>query len=265
MSRIRLGILLAALAAAVTPVAASAAAGSCAAESGANRVAVLELYTSEGCSSCPPADEWVSALPASGFGADQVIPLAFHVDYWNYLGWRDRFSDPAYTERQRQVSASNRIGFVYTPALVLNGKVFRGLSNRGLREALAVINAEPSPVALAMRTTRVAGGVTLEVDATLRDGALAADAVVFVALTQNGLSTEVQRGENAGRKLRHDFVVRAWHGPYPLREGGAARVSQRVATAEATGPAGANLVALVQNRRTGEVLQALALPLCPPS
>lgn len=264
MSRIHLGIVLAVVAALI-PGAASAAAGSCAAESGANRVAVLELYTSEGCSSCPPADEWFSALPASGFGADQVVPLAFHVDYWNHLGWRDRFSDPAYTERQRQVSASNRIGFVYTPALALNGKVFRGLSNRGLREALAAINAQPSPVALAMRAAPAAGSVTVEVDATLRDGALAADAVVFVALTHNGLSTEVQRGENAGRKLRHDFVVRAWHGPYPLREGGAARVSQRLAMAEPAGPAGANLVALVQNRRTGEVLQALALPLCPPT
>ncbi|HSO07487.1 MAG TPA: DUF1223 domain-containing protein, partial [Pelomicrobium sp.] len=109
------------------------------------------------------------------------------------------------------------------------------------------------------------GSVDVEVDVTLRDGSLAADAMVFIALTQNGLSTEVKRGENAGRTLRHNFVVRAWHGPHRLREAPAARVSQRVSTVELAGYADANLVALVQNRRTGEVLQALALPLCPPS
>ena len=78
-----------------------AAAPACRAVSGPQATAVLELYTSEGCNSCPPADKWVSSLPGSGFTADKVIPLAFHVDYWDYIGWKDVYASPIFTERQR--------------------------------------------------------------------------------------------------------------------------------------------------------------------
>ena len=85
-----------------------ATAATCNASSGAQRVALLELYTSEGCDSCPPADRWTSALPARGFDATRVITLAYHVDYWNYLGWTDPFAQARFTERQRFVNARNR-------------------------------------------------------------------------------------------------------------------------------------------------------------
>ncbi|MFZ5556409.1 MAG: DUF1223 domain-containing protein [Pseudomonadota bacterium] len=258
-------LVRAAVATALTLAAGGAAAASCGAQSPAHRIAMLELYTSEGCSSCPPADRWVSELPAAGFTTDQVVPLAFHVDYWNYLGWPDRFAQPVFTERQRLISASNGISFVYTPELVLNGKVFRGLSHRRLRDALKEMNAQPPGAELAIRATPAAGSVAVQVDAKLRDGARAGDAEIFLALTENGLATEVKRGENAGRSLRHDFVVRAWRGPHRFGDGPSATIREEIPTAELAGHAGANLVALVQNRRTGEVLQSLALPLCPPS
>ena len=98
-----------------------AQANTCSATSGAQRVALLELYTSEGCDSCPPTDRWVSALATRGFAGDRVIPLAFHVDYWNYLGWKDPFAQARYTERQRFVNARVRTRTIYTPQLMLDG------------------------------------------------------------------------------------------------------------------------------------------------
>jgi len=89
---------------------------------GTQRVALLELYTSEGCDSCPPADKWISTLPLKHLSDDQVIPLAFHVDYWNDLGWTDRFSQASFSDRQRLLSARRGADFVFTPQLLLNGK-----------------------------------------------------------------------------------------------------------------------------------------------
>ncbi len=104
-------------------------AATCNAKSGTQRIALLELYTSEGCDSCPPADRWASTLPTRGFGTDRVLTLAYHVDYWNYIGWTDPFSQSRFTERQRFVNARNRNRTVYTPQLMLDGKDYRqGLS-----------------------------------------------------------------------------------------------------------------------------------------
>lgn len=101
------------------------AAAECAVTSGSQRVAVLELYTSEGCDSCPPADKWISELPAKKLNVDRVVPLAFHVDYWNQLGWIDPFSQPVFSARQRQHSKRRGVSFVVTPQLLLNGQDYR--------------------------------------------------------------------------------------------------------------------------------------------
>ncbi len=102
-----------------------ATAETCETRSAATRVAVLELYTSEGCSSCPPADRWVSSLPAKGFTPDRVIPLAFHVDYWDELGWPDRMAKAQYSARQRMQAGRHRASVVYTPQVLLNGADYR--------------------------------------------------------------------------------------------------------------------------------------------
>src|SRR5215218_308267 len=100
-------------------------AADCTAASGNQRVALLELYTSEGCDSCPPADRWFGELPARNFRGDRVVPLAFHVDYWNQLGWIDPFSQASFSVRQRQQSNRRGLNFVVTPQLLLNGQHFR--------------------------------------------------------------------------------------------------------------------------------------------
>jgi hypothetical protein len=110
---------------------------SCAAQSGATQAPVIELYTSEGCSSCPPADKWLSSLktPGAGPGSDKggavtgavngAVVQAFHVGYWDYIGWVDRFASPAHTTRQRQIAALGGQSTIYTPQAVLNGRDWR--------------------------------------------------------------------------------------------------------------------------------------------
>src|SRR5436853_3691269 len=93
----------------------AAAAGQCSAASAERRAALLELYTSEGCDSCPPVDRWVSELPARGVKPDRVVVLAFHVDYWDYIGWRDPFAHARYSERQRGANARIGSRTIYTP------------------------------------------------------------------------------------------------------------------------------------------------------
>ncbi len=165
--------------------------------SGTERVLLLELYTSEGCSSCPPADRWVSGLKTNPGLWSDFIPVVFHVDYWDYIGWRDRFAKPAYSDRQRQYIEQGKAGVVYTPGMFLAG--YEWLDWR----------RADAPTAGAAS----AGELTVQVDAGAIDirfepqtsSEHAVD--VHIAVLGMDLETEVRRGENRGRRLRHDFVV----------------------------------------------------------
>jgi hypothetical protein len=105
-------------------------AASCNARSGPKTVALVELYTSEGCNSCPPADRWLSGLGAQGYGPDRVVPLALHVDYWDYIGWKDPYAKREFSQRQRKLTLLQRQALVYTPQVMLQGKDFRGWGAR---------------------------------------------------------------------------------------------------------------------------------------
>jgi hypothetical protein len=171
---------------------------------------VVELFTSEGCSSCPPADALLSRLertqPVEGA---LVIPLAMHVDYWNYLGWADPFSSAEFSARQGEYAAAYGKDGVYTPQMIVDGvKEFPG-GNTG--RALESISKAASVPKAEVRLTRAAseGGVRLGVRIERTPELTAGDdAYVLLAVTEGGLSTDVRRGENAGRKLGHVGVVR---------------------------------------------------------
>ncbi len=125
-----------------------AAGAACVATSGAGTVALVELYTSEGCDSCPPADRWLAATFRGDGAAARAVPLAFHVDYWDRLGWKDRLATPAYTERQYAAMRANRARFVYTPQVLVQGRDFPGWRETGRgSEAAARVpsNARPAP------------------------------------------------------------------------------------------------------------------------
>ncbi len=173
--------------------------------SGARQTAVLELYTSEGCSSCPPADRWLSKLVTTPQRDLDVLALAFHVDYWDYLGWKDRFSNADYTKRQRVLGANNLQRTIYTPEFFVNGKETRGAGK--ILDQIQQANERTAPLDLQMTVSRDDN----ELIVTLRSpaqretiGAVHHRYLVY----ENNLSTDVKRGENSGKVLHHQQVVR---------------------------------------------------------
>ena len=183
------------LLAAASGVAMAQAAPACHAQSAAMRTPVIELYTSEGCSSCPPADRWLSGLKGEA-AEGRVVALAFHVGYWDYIGWVDRFASPAHTTRQREIAARNRQSNISTPQLVRDGQDWRDYA-----KALSV-PTEPASVAIRMERTRP-DAVEAEVAA-----AGATPWTAYWSVTEHGHASKVAAGENAGEFLKHDFVVR---------------------------------------------------------
>lgn len=204
---------------------------------------VLELYTSEGCSSCPPADRWLSTLkPAAAAG--KAVVQAFHVGYWDYIGWVDRFASPAHTTRQRQIAAINSLRSIYTPQLVRDGQDWRDYPG-------ALLNAS-SPARAAITLQRK-GADAFEAMVTPAAGVGAWSA--YWTVTEHGHASKVKSGENAGELLKHDFVVRQYVPAGDYR--GNARLSLRTLAPDAAHPRQVNLVVL--EPRSGKTLQALSL------
>ncbi len=246
--------------AALTAVpAGTAVAAACTARSGTATMAILELYTSEGCDSCPPADRWLSgAVPPAR--ADGAIALAFHVDYWNHLGWPDRFASPAYTERQHRVAEANGARFVYTPQVTLQGRDYTRWRGADVTAAIAAVQARPARATLALEARLEDGNVRFDAMAEVPAPEDRRGAVLYVAFTDSGHVSNVKAGENRGVRLAHDHVVRALSGMSTADAGGRARLASTLTLPKEAGKA-PTLVAILQNPANGDVLQALALPL----
>ncbi|AOJ69389.1 MULTISPECIES: DUF1223 domain-containing protein [Burkholderia] len=259
------------LALAAAGIAQAAAGGACVARSPDGRQALVELYTSEGCSSCPSADDWLARL-APHRAALRVVPLALHVDYWDGLGWTDRFAQHRFTERQHALASRGGGRFVYTPEVAVAGRELRDWRDASAFERRVVATAgEPARVGIALSAARRADALDVELSVTPRAGApRALDA--YLALYENGIESPVRAGENRGATLRHERVVRQWIGP--LSFGPLASTAGAVAPLDVrrTLPLPANLraqdaarygvAAFVEDHATGDVLQALDLPLC---
>lgn len=161
---------------------------------------VLELFTSQGCSSCPPAEQLLAKLASAGAVGDRTLaPLAFHVDYWNDGGWADPYSLPAWTERQHQYSRALGDGRVYTPELVVGGAA--GMVGSNSAAVTDAIQHAARPALLAATAAWAKDSVTVTATAP-------AGAEVWVAVWEDGTPTKVTRGENAGETMRGDRVVR---------------------------------------------------------
>lgn len=215
----------------------------CKVESGALLTPVIELYTSEGCSSCPPADRWLSTLKSSAASGRAVVQ-AFHVGYWDYIGWVDRFAAPAYTSRQRQVASWNGQSGIYTPQLVRNGKDWRVYST-----AMGA-TGEPARARIVLQRN---SEEAFEAQVTPAEGVGAWAA--YWTVTEHGHSSKVKSGENAGEFLQHDFVVRQY---VPLGEyRGASKMTLRAIASQTANARQVNLV--VFDPKTGKPLQAVSL------
>ena len=168
--------------------------------------AVVELFTSQGCSSCPPADRVLRKL-ARAHPSQRVFVMSFHVDYWNRLGWRDPFSDGRFSDRQQQYAQAQGSNRIYTPQMIVNGTGgFIGSNERKANQQIKAALTRPPPVPT---------GVTASYEATNRTAhvrwaieSVPADTRLLIAVTENDLSRKVTRGENRDRHLTHDGVVR---------------------------------------------------------
>src|SRR5258706_10001900 len=162
------------------------AGNACTATSGATVPAVVELYTSEGCDSCPPADRWVASLKDEA-ARGKVIPLAFHVDYWDYLGWKDRFGDPVYSARHREAASRGGAKVIYTPQVLLDGREFQQWRKTG--DKLPAGGPKVPRAELRIAASQAASQVRLTVIGKTAQPARGAEA--WVALFANGLSSDV--------------------------------------------------------------------------
>ena len=233
----------------------AAAVSACHADSPPEPAVVVELFTSQGCSSCPPADRWLGTLRQRH--GDRVIPLSMHVGYWDYIGWKDPFSRREFNERQRLLAAASGSSTVYTPGVFVQGREFADWS-RAPRFDAAVRAAQQgnAPARVSLRAERVAAdAVTVRADADAPKGAR-----LWLALVQSRLSTAVNAGENRGETLRNDHVVRDWRGPFAI--GAVSHALMLPPDTERSGPTDFAVVALIDDAR-GATLQAVRLPLAP--
>jgi len=202
--------------------------------SGEQKVSLIELYTSEGCSSCPPADRFIRSLGKQEGLFSTFIPLAFHVDYWDYIGWADPYARPAFSDRQRRYARIHDAGRVYTPGFFINGNEWRGFFSRQRNWQGSLSQKKVGSLSVTYQHPNF--------QATF-EGTLPGDARLNTAWIGLGLTSSIQRGENRGKTLQHDFVVLQWHNqPMPSstvtltlpsppdhgqqRTGPAARISQ---------------------------------------
>jgi len=239
-------------------------AAECRARSGAHTTALVELYTSEGCDSCPPADRWLSSLASRGHGPDRVVPIALHVDYWDYIGWKDPYARALFSSRQRRLAQVMRAKVVYTPQVLLQGVDFRRWYGPGFDEALAKINARAARARIDLSLESAAGGhFPVEVRAEVLEPAQRADAGLYLAAYENKLVSAVGAGENRGKTLMHDYVAFEWVGPLGFGPDGRLSARRSLPLLPKAVAANSGVIVFVQNRSNAEVLQALMRPACP--
>ena len=211
-------------------------------QSGTTVATVVELYTSEGCDSCPPVDRWLGGVRRV---RPDVIAAAFHVDYWDRLGWKDRFASPSYTARQAQTIGNSGARFAYTPQLIVNGRDWRG----------SVL--PPASTLAAVVSLRLQRGIGDQVRVDLHRLVDApAQVQLWWAAVEDGHQSDVKAGENRGVVLKHDAVVREY-----ARLDATGSDQQLLLKLPAIGEGGRKrtLVVVATDAATGKVLQALQL------
>lgn len=211
--------------------------------------AVIELFTSEGCSSCPPADAVVAKIEKESAGKPIYI-LAFHVDYWNRLGWKDAFSSAAYSQRQNQYARWLKLSSVYTPQVVVNGRTeFVGSEEGTLRNAIKTNLAKNAPVQISLSNI-----IIKQNKAKLRyqTQGKTTNSVLLLAVVQKSAQTKVERGENAGHTLSHVQIVRAIKSISLKGDTGLANIE----LPESFNAHGTEVIAFVQNASNGEIVGA---------
>jgi hypothetical protein len=236
--------------------------GHCTATSQPNRTALVELYTSEGCSSCPPADRWLSEQ-VTEWDPKQVVALAFHVDYWDRLGWTDRFAQSAFSARQRDLASLRGTRTVYTPQLLVSGQslllnAWPSAFNRQVDE----ITSKPANADIQLELSQQEEKWQVAATGRVHPAAAMSKTGLFIALYQDRLSSRVKAGENEGKWLRHDRVVHSLLGPLTVNRDGGFSHHANIDLPDGFVAEDSAVVAFIQGAKDGAVLQALELQAC---
>jgi hypothetical protein len=234
---------------------------SCQKTSPITRNVLVELFTSDGCDSCPPANKWLSSAVRGGDKG--LIPISMHVTYWNQLGWKDGFSKAFFDDRQDSYARQAINKFSYTPELFLNAREWRGWKNGG-RNEIADAEKESSPISINLVATRLDNG-NLSVETTISPdkGAPKVDlsaARLYVLLYEDDLTEHPNAGELKNVLLKHDHVIRDWKITDAIPSGKA--VSGAFSIAADWNPKKMGVVAFVQSNDLKSIYQVIDLPLC---
>ena len=262
MARFRLTIH-AALALALTLPMTATQAADCHVRSPAQTVALIELYTSEGCSSCPPADRWLAEL-SKRFSAEEVVALSLHVDYWDYIGWPDAFAQARFSQRQRQLSQLAASTTIYTPEVFAGMRELRSWNDDdSFVGRVRAINRMPARARIELEVRSVDGSAQIDAHFELNQPASGRKVQGVVVVYEKLLSSLVRAGENKGARLRHDNVVRFWSTPVELdARTGRAEWRQTLALPTDWKRENLGVAALVEDTAAGEILQVVSLPGC---
>lgn len=216
---------------------------------------VVELYTSQGCHSCPPADAYLGKLAKR----EGVIALSFHITYWDYLGWRDPFALPAATKRQRSYSRQFRRGYVYTPQMVIDGRA-ETVGSRSSSVDREIRRAKARDGKIAVTFEKGADGSLKAILPARANGDKPVRATVMMVLFDRAHTTKIKRGENAGKTLTYHNVVRAMR-KIGTWDGAAQTIRVPLHSAGSGGRDGC--VIIVQDQKTGHILGAGLMPMKP--
>ena len=231
--------------------------------SGARTPVLVELFTSEGCSSCPPADRFLQTLDEQPIAGTEMIVLSEHVDYWNHIGWKDPYSASFYSQRQSAYAKRFGLDSVYTPQMVVDGTSEfvgsnSGLADKAFRKALGVPK-------LSVHLSSISADASNTLHAHLETGALDAsfgprEADVYVAVALNRAESQVSAGENAGHRLAHVSVVKSLTKVGALKQGQVLAQDVQLKLELGSDPRSLRLIAFVQEPRQGRVLGAAVMP-----
>ncbi len=221
----------------------------CSAKSAAQITPVVDLYTSEGCSSCPPAEAWMSTLKTA-HEQGKLVAQAFHVNYWDYIGWTDRFAAPAYTQRQRQLSAATGLNGIYTPQLAKNGRTVRDYD---VKSVLSGVETAQASIELQQTEPNRFEAKVQPLNDSLGQWS------AYFTVTEHGHISRVTAGENKGETLAHDFVVRQYV-PLGSHSGAQTLKFSSLAPTVTAGKTHARQINLViTDNKFGKTLQAISL------
>jgi hypothetical protein len=219
--------------------------------------AVVELFTSEGCSSCPPADRVLGELDRRRAKGEPILCLGFHVDYWDKLGWKDEFSQPEATARQSAYCRRFKLKEVYTPQMVVNGSAeFLGSNARAADDAVKAALKTPSKHTLTLLPA--AGEAGSQVDVRFRADGETAEYFVLAALVQKQDTNQVLQGENSGKRLAHVRIVRTF-GVAAIDDAHGGEIPLTIP--DGLKPGDLEIVGLIQHRETGQIVAAQNKPL----